>query len=158
MKEIKIDKNKNQNNKYNKEEYFQQKINDLIFFINNYLYYIKNIFGILSITIIIINRIYMSNKQMIALSKFKKYINDCKNFINYNQIKIKNEFPYLSICISALNMEKYIESNLLSIINQSFQNFEIIIVNDCSVDNTENIIKRIQLEDDRIKIINFFYS
>ena len=54
-------------------------------------------------------------------------------------------------------MEKYIESNLLSIINQSFQKFEIIIINDFSKDNTENIIKRIQLEDDRIKIINFLY-
>ena len=51
-------------------------------------------------------------------------------------------------------MEKYIETNLLSIINQSFQNFEIIIINDKSEDNTENIIKRIQKEDDRIIIIN----
>ena len=38
-------------------------------------------------------------------------------------------------------MEKYIEFNLLSIINQSFQNFEIIIINYFSKDNTENIIK-----------------
>ena len=51
-------------------------------------------------------------------------------------------------------MEKYIETNLLSIINQSFQSFEIIIINDFSNDNTENIIKRIQKEDGRIKLIN----
>ena len=40
-------------------------------------------------------------------------------------------------------MEKYIEKNLLSIINQSFQDFEIIIINDYSKDNTEKIIKKI---------------
>ena len=51
-------------------------------------------------------------------------------------------------------MNKYIEQTLLSIINQSFQDFEIIIINDNSKDDTENIIKRLQLEDNRIKLIN----
>ena len=51
-------------------------------------------------------------------------------------------------------MEKYIEKNLLSIINQSFQDFEIIIINDYSKDNTEKIIKKILFEDNRIKIVN----
>jgi glycosyltransferase involved in cell wall biosynthesis len=51
-------------------------------------------------------------------------------------------------------MNKYIERTILSIINQSFQDFEIIIVNDNSKDNTEEIIKRLQLEDNRIKLIN----
>ena len=53
-------------------------------------------------------------------------------------------------------MENYIEKNLLSIINQSFQDFQIIVINDKSTDETENIIKRLQLEDDRIKIISHF--
>ena len=61
---------------------------------------------------------------------------------------------FLSICIPVYNMELYISKALLSIINQSFQNFEIIIVNDNSNDNTEKIIKNFQLEDNRIKIIN----
>ena len=51
-------------------------------------------------------------------------------------------------------MELYIAKALLSIINQSFQNFEIVIVNDNSKDNTEKIIKTFQLEDNRIIIIN----
>ena len=83
-----------------------------------------------------------------------KYINDCKNHKRYNRIKIINENPYISICIPALNMNKYIERTILSIINQSFQDFEIIIVNDNSKDDTVNIIKRLQLEDNRIKLIN----
>jgi len=51
-------------------------------------------------------------------------------------------------------MNKYIERAIISIINQSFQNFEIIVVNDNSKDETEMIIKRLQLDDNRIKLIN----
>jgi glycosyltransferase involved in cell wall biosynthesis len=51
-------------------------------------------------------------------------------------------------------MEKYIEKALLSIINQSFQDFEIILVNDNSNDDTEEIIRRLQKEFKKIKIIN----
>ena len=51
-------------------------------------------------------------------------------------------------------MEKYLEKNLLSIINQSFQDFEIILVNDNSIDETEKILKRLQKEFKKIKIIN----
>ena len=50
-------------------------------------------------------------------------------------------------------MEKYIEQTLLSIINQSFQDFEIIIINDNSKDNTEKILYQLSQKDDRIKII-----
>ena len=99
-------------------------------------------------------------KELIVTDKdnkieiFLKYINDCKNFKNYKREKIKNAIPYLSICIAALNMEKFIERAILSVINQIFQDFEIIILNDFSQDNTENIVKRLQLEDERIKLIN----
>ena len=51
-------------------------------------------------------------------------------------------------------MEKYIESALLSIINQSFKFFEIIIVNDNSNDDTINLVNHIQNRDKRIININ----
>ena len=93
--------------------------------------------------------IYFFNNKIL---KYKKYIKVCrqKRFINL----IKPEIIFLSICIPAYNMEKYIESSLLSIINQSFEFFEIIIVNDNSYDNTESIINQMQLKDKRIKYIN----
>ena len=84
----------------------------------------------------------------------KTFINDCRNIKIYNKINSNNGMnPYLSVCIPAFNMEKYIEKALLSLINQSFQNFEIIITNDYSNDNTEKIITNYQLKDNRIKII-----
>ena len=62
--------------------------------------------------------------------------------------------PFISVGIPVHNMENYIEKNLLCTINQSFQDFEIIIINDASEDNTENIIKKFQTTDKRIKLIS----
>ena len=92
------------------------------------------------------------------MNVFSKYLNDCRKFKSYNRIKNNQKFPFLSICISALNMEKYIKKNIFSIINQSFQDFEIIVVNDNSKDNTEKILKEMQKEDNRILIINHFQN
>jgi len=87
--------------------------------------------------------------------KFKYFANDCHNLKKYNNKRIFNKInPYLSVCIPVYNMEKYIEKALLSIINQTFQDFEIIIANDNSKDKTIKIIKQFQLKDKRIKVIN----
>ena len=85
----------------------------------------------------------------------KSFIKDCNNLKRYNKyIEINNKYPLISICIPVYNMEKYIEKALLSIINQTFQDFEIILVNDNSKDATEEIIKSLQKEFKKIKIIN----
>lgn len=49
--------------------------------------------------------------------------------------------PKVSIIVPAYNVEKYIEKSLLSIINQTFNDYELIIINDGSTDNTKSIIK-----------------
>ena len=88
-------------------------------------------------------------------SLYIDYINACKALKIYNnRVKIKNKYPFLSICISVYNSEKYIKKAILSIINQSFQDFEIIIINDYSNDNTSDIIKQLKNEDSRIIVIN----
>ena len=51
-------------------------------------------------------------------------------------------------------MEKYIEISILSVLNQSFRNFEIVIINDFSKDNSEDIIKKLQSENSKIRMIN----
>ena len=84
-----------------------------------------------------------------------EYINSCKQLKRFKQIKkIQNEYPFLSVCICVYNSEKYIEKAIVSIINQTFQDFEIIIINDLSNDNTYNIIAQLKKKDNRIKIIN----
>lgn len=59
--------------------------------------------------------------------------------------------PFFSVIIPLYNKEDYILATLESAINQSFKNFEIIIVNDGSTDRSLNIIQSIK--NDKIKII-----
>jgi len=60
--------------------------------------------------------------------------------------------PLVSICIPAYNVEKYIKETITNILNQSYSNTEIIIVDDGSTDNTLNIIK--SFDDKRIKVFS----
>lgn len=59
----------------------------------------------------------------------------------------------VSVIIPAFNIQDYIERCLLSVINQSLKDIEIIVVDDGSTDNTANIIKNISKIDNRIKFI-----
>lgn len=61
--------------------------------------------------------------------------------------------PNVSIIIPVYNLEKTLSRCLDSIIAQTFQNIEIIIINDCSTDNSEAIILKYAKQDNRIKYI-----
>lgn len=61
--------------------------------------------------------------------------------------------PLVSIIIPCYNVEKYIEDTLLSVINQSYKNIEIIVINDGSTDKTLEILKRFS-DNKNIKIID----
>lgn len=53
----------------------------------------------------------------------------------------------------AFNSELTIEESIQSILNQSYKNFELIIIDDCSSDKTLQIIEKYASQDDRIKIL-----
>lgn len=55
----------------------------------------------------------------------------------------------ISVIVPAYNREKTIQDSLKSVLNQSYQNYEIIVVDDCSVDNTKE--KILELQDSRIQ-------
>ena len=72
--------------------------------------------------------------------------------------KSNYEHPEADICstcilLASYNGENFIEEQILSIINQSFQNWRLIIRDDGSTDHTKNIIKRYKNIDKRINII-----
>lgn len=50
----------------------------------------------------------------------------------------------VSVIIPVYNAGKFLEGTLLSAINQSYQDMEIVLVDDCSTDNSAEIIKRLQ--------------
>ena len=55
-----------------------------------------------------------------------------------------NNTPLISVIVPAYNVEKYIKTCLDSLINQTYSNFEIIVVNDGSTDQTEEILRSYQ--------------
>lgn len=58
--------------------------------------------------------------------------------------------PRVSIIVPVYNLENYIEQSVRSLLAQSFQNIEIILVDDGSKDNSLSIIKQLATEDSRI--------
>lgn len=63
-------------------------------------------------------------------------------------------YPKISIIVPCYNNEKYITRCLDSIIKQTFNEIEIIIVNDGSVDNTIEVIREYANKDNRIVVID----
>lgn len=60
--------------------------------------------------------------------------------------------PKVSVLITSYNREKYITEAIESVLSSSFQDFEIIIVDDASIDRTVEIVKRYEKLDYRIKL------
>lgn len=55
-------------------------------------------------------------------------------------MKLNTKMPLVSVCIPAYNHEQYIAEAIESVIAQSYNNIELIIINDGSQDQTDNII------------------
>ncbi len=69
-------------------------------------------------------------------------------------MKIKNKSqPLVTIITPLYNAEKYIAQTIQSVINQTYQNWEIIIVDDCSIDSSREIVKQYEKNDSRIRLI-----
>ncbi len=60
--------------------------------------------------------------------------------------------PKVSIFIPVYNTEKYIDQSIKSVINQTYSDWELIVLDDCSTDNTFEIINSYKKKDQRIKI------
>lgn len=60
----------------------------------------------------------------------------------------------VSIVIPIYNAEKYLDKCLYTIVNQTYKNIEIILINDGSQDKTLMILEKYQKKDDRIILIN----
>ncbi len=67
---------------------------------------------------------------------------------------MNNSFLNLvSIITPCYNSEQFISRTIDSVVNQTYSNFELIIIDDCSNDNTVEIIKSFESKDSRIKLV-----
>ena len=90
-----------------------------------------------------------------AAKRAKDFINKSIDGILLNNNSfILNEKPKISIVIPVYNCEKTIKRAITSIQNQNFTDFEIILINDLSNDNSLEMINHLKKQDPRIKIFN----
>lgn len=66
--------------------------------------------------------------------------------------------PLVSVCLCTFNVENYISETLESIINQTYKNMEILILDQNSSDKTLGIIKQYEKKDCRIKVYSLSYN
>lgn len=60
--------------------------------------------------------------------------------------------PEISVIMSVYNGEAYLKETIESVINQTFKNWEFIIINDCSTDSSPQILNDFAVKDERIKV------
>ena len=105
-----------------------------------YLFEINNLFG----------KIFEKKYAIKYIQKLLlNYLNNAieyYSFINLN--------PNISIVIPLYNCQTTIQFSITSIQKQYFQNYEIILINDYSTDNTSSIVNQLMQKDSRINIIN----
>src|SRR5690625_4382943 len=66
----------------------------------------------------------------------------------------KDSNPLVSVVLSVFNDEAYVRESIESIIEQTYSNLEIIIINDGSNESTVKILEEYQEKDNRIKLIH----
>lgn len=74
----------------------------------------------------------------------------------YCKIKdpLMQKVPTISVVMPTYNAEKYLNEAIESILNQTYSDFEFLIIDDNSKDNTREIIKSYAAKDSRIKLID----
>lgn len=75
-------------------------------------------------------------------------LSDCQN-----RLKLIKECKMLSIVMSVYNGETTVGRSIESMLDQTYDDFEFIIIDDCSKDNTLEILNAYQNKDSRIKIL-----
>lgn len=67
---------------------------------------------------------------------------------------MQEDFGLISIIMAAYNAEQTIEQAINSVLSQTYTNFELLVVNDCSKDRTVELVKKIAAKDGRVRLIS----
>lgn len=67
---------------------------------------------------------------------------------------LHGEFGLVSIIMAAYNAEKTIELAIESVLNQTYSNFELLVINDCSKDGTAKLVEDFSAKDNRVRLIS----
>ena len=88
------------------------------------------------------------------ISQTKKFREINTENINLDHLLFSNnDHPDVSVIILAYNQANCFHKALRSVQNQSLKNIEIIVIDDCSLDNTTEVMEKYMKEDNRIKYL-----
>jgi len=117
----------------------------------NFIEIVKQLVEIFNISILVFAIFIMLSYVLLGLISIKslrEYLRN-NNFINFNVLLSSENSPSLSLIAPAYNEGKTIEENIQSLLSLNYSNYEVIIVNDGSKDNSmEIMIKTYYLEID----------
>jgi glycosyltransferase involved in cell wall biosynthesis len=100
------------------------------------------------------NPLYKQAQFNIKLLKEKNTLLDN---LKDKKLEVSNQ-PLVSVIMPVFNVAPYLDASILSVLNQTYQNIEVIIVNDASTDNGINIINMFANLDKRIKVIDLEFN
>lgn len=80
-------------------------------------------------------------------------ITNFSTIAQFNGIK-----PLVSVIMPVFNVAPYLDASIMSVLNQSYTNIELVIVNDASTDNGMNIIRMYKHWDDRVKVVDLEFN
>lgn len=66
----------------------------------------------------------------------------------------QDDFGMISIIMAAYNAEQTIEQAIYSVLSQTYPDFELLVVNDCSSDRTVELVKSIAAKDSRVRLVS----
>src|SRR5690625_2549835 len=66
----------------------------------------------------------------------------------------KIDGPLVSVVVPVYNVERYVRGSVQSLLDQSYENIEVIIVDDGSIDNSPKICDELAQSDTRVKVIH----
>src|SRR3954462_14387378 len=69
------------------------------------------------------------------------------------EVQINSHSPFFSVIIPVYNAEKFISECLQSLLSQDFQNWEVVMVDDCSSDGSIKLIKDLSGNDPRFRLL-----
>lgn len=90
-----------------------------------------------------------NNKDLGDKKHVQKFISQVDEY--FSKISKIKETPLVSVIMTSHNTEDYIESAIYSLLDQSYKNIEIIVVDDYSSDGTIEILDRLSRSDKRIR-------